>query len=354
MRQGALIAPLIEAQIAMGCAGILAMPNTKPPAARLFEADGPDGYASLEAYLGALHAGGGDAFEEIIVPLYLTKDTCPTMIEKGAKSGLLRACKYYPPHGTTGAEFGAPFEKFMENGVFEALQDHGIILCVHGEAHSLSPTRYFDQKDNAEDLFYRESMPALLRRFPRLKIACEHVTTQTAVDFVKKAGAHVAASVTPQHLLYTVGDLLKGLKYHLYCLPLPKFEKDRAALRAAVTDPQNTRFYAGTDSAPHSVKATDCGCAAGCFTGGIAPQLYAQAFEEAGVNLAAQKGQKALSAFLCQNGRNFYNLPAPTGRIILTKQDSPVDILPTPEGPLTPLPLGLGRKTIPWRLDVRP
>lgn len=353
LRQDDLLPAILRSQTDMGCVGILAMPNTKPPVAKVLK-DDPLDYWCIQGYLDLIKKSGGEALQDIIVPLYLTRDTTPQMIEEGAKSGLLRAAKYYPPHGTTGADFGYPFENYFENGVFEALQEHGVVLCLHGEEHGLGPTQYFAQQTNAEDLFYRERMPRLVERFPDLKVACEHVTTRTAVEFVKGCGDNVAASITPQHLLYTVGDLLQGLKYHLYCLPLLKFEEDRAALRAAVIDRENRKFYAGTDSAPHTVKATDCGCAAGCFTGGIAPQLYAQGFEEAGADFSETGAQKALEVFLCDNGPHFYQLEKPQGMMVLEKRPQNVDILETPAGTLTPLSVGLGQASIPWTLIVNP
>lgn len=349
IRQGDLIAPLLKAQHDMGCAGILAMPNTKPPLAKVLKSD-PLEYWSVEEYLGMLRENGGDVFDDIIVPLYLTKDTTPAMIAEGAKSGVLRAAKYYPPHGTTGADFGYPFENYMQNGVFAAMEEYGITLCIHGEEHAMPGETYFDQDSNAEDYFYTHRMPKLLQQFPKLKVACEHVTTRTAVEFVQKAGPNVAASITPQHLLYTVGHLLQGLKYHLFCLPLLKFEADRAALRAAVLDPANTKFYAGTDSAPHTSKATDCGCAAGCYTGGIAPQLYAQAFEEAGADLGSEAGRSAFERFLCLNGPAFYGLGKMQKTFTLVKEEQAVDFLETKSGPITPLPLGLGQKTLQWKV----
>lgn len=133
-------------------------------------------------------------------------------------------------------------------------------------------------------------MPLLRDKFPNLKMVCEHITTKTAVDFVAGAGDKTGATITPQHLTYTVADLVQGLKYHLYCLPLVKFDEDRAALRAAVLTPSNKRIFAGTDSAPHTTKTTECGCAAGCFTGAIAPQLYAENFD-------LEKGQNNLNHF---------------------------------------------------------
>jgi dihydroorotase len=280
-RQGEMMARLIADHLKMGCAGILAMPNTKPPVAKVFKDDAL-AYWSIEEYRDQLMAAGADAFDTVITPLYLTKDTTPQMIEQGAKAGILQACKYYPPHGTTGADFGYPFAEFITNGVFEAMADHDVMLCVHGEEHALAPEAYFARGTNAEEIFYTERLPQAVEAFPHLKIVGEHVTTKTAVDFIQEAPDNVYGSVTPQHLLYTIGHLLKGLKYDLYCLPLLKFEEDRQALRAAVLDVDNTKFFAGTDSAPHveKVNMTACGCAAGCYTGGIAHELYAWAFAE--------------------------------------------------------------------------
>lgn len=353
-RQDGFLRPLLRAHLDMGCAGILAMPNTKPPVSKVFADDGIAGW-SIEGYLDMIRRAGGDAFSEIIVPLYLTRETTPAMIEQGAATGLLRACKYYPPHGTTGAEHALDFSTLMEKGVFRAMEDCGVVLCVHGEEHGLPAEAYFDRSGNAEEIFYRERMTRLVERFPALRIVAEHLTTETAADFVRQAGKTVAATVTPQHLLYTAGHLLQGFRYHLYCLPLLKFEQDRAALRRAVTARDNTQFFAGTDSAPHTRKTTPCGCAAGCYTGGIAPQLYAEAFEKAGCALDAPQGAEAFRRFLCLNGASFYGLPVPGETFTLERAPQDVQMLRTSEGDVTPLPLGMGVASdeaaiLPWRI----
>lgn len=333
LRQGPAMEAYARAQLAMGCAGVLAMPNTKPPVAKVFEND-PLPHWSIEAYKVMVDQAAKGAFSDIIIPLYLTADTTPQMIEAGAKAGLLKACKYYPPHGTTNADFGRPLQSYVDNGVIEAIRDNGVILCLHGEEHGLKSEAYFGKSTNAEDYFYRERMPKLRDAFPDLKISCEHVTTKAAVDFVKGAGPNTGATITPQHLLFTVGDLVQGLKYHLYCLPLVKFEEDREALLAAVNDPANTQFFAGTDSAPHTTKCTECGCAAGCFTGGIAPQLYIKAFD-------LSKGQRAFEKFLCRNGPAFYNLPVPTKTFTMVKQPAGTTAFETGDGKVVPLTEGL-------------
>lgn len=351
LRQENLLVPIIQSQLDMGCAGVLAMPNTKPPTAKVFKSDDLP-YWSIEEYQDMIFEAGGDQFDVLITPLYLTKDTTAKMIEDGAKSGLLKACKYYPPHGTTGADFGYPMEDFLKGDVLKAMEEHGVVLCIHGEEHHLSAERYFDRGENAEEIFYTERVPRVLDHAPDLKMVCEHITTKKAVDLVHKTGKNVAASVTPQHILYTVGHLLQGFKYHLYCLPLVKFEEDRKAIRDAVTDSQNTKFFAGTDSAAHTTKATQCGCAAGCFTGGIAPQIYAQAFEEAGIDLSTKTNQQSYIRFLCENGRKFYDLPETSKSFTLLKTPQKVVEVDTKDGPITPLPLGLGEVSIPWSIKL--
>jgi dihydroorotase len=348
-RQGDAMGAYIGAHLDMGCAGALAMPNTKPPTAVVFEADENNEYWSIERYRHDLMTAGADAFDVLITPLYLTKSTTPEMIAKGAQAGLLQAAKSYPPHGTTGAEFGIPITEFMQNGVFAAMEEHGVVLNVHGEEHGLSGDKYFDRATNAEEIFYAERMPRVRDAFPDLKIVCEHVTTKKAVDFVGESDSNIAATITPQHLIYTIGDLIQGLKYHLFCLPVLKHVEDRDALRRAALSGDG-HFFAGTDSAPHTTKATDCGCAAGCFTGEIAPQLYAQGFELAGADLDLAENQTAFKKFLCTNGAAFYGLDVPQDSFTLVRQKGVVNVLKTPAGDVTPLPLGLNQSTLPWTI----
>ena len=62
-------------------------------------------------------------------------------------------------------------------------------------------------------------------------------------------------------------------------LPILKAEKHRRVLVDAVTGPHASRFFAGTDSAPHTTlkKYQACGCA-GVYTAHAALELYAAAF----------------------------------------------------------------------------
>ena len=81
----------------------------------------------------------------------------------------------------------------------------------------------------------------------------------------------VAATITPQHLLYSRNALFAGgIRPHYYCLPILKRETHRRALVAAATS-GNPKFFLGTDSAPHArhTKENACGCA-GCYTAPLA------------------------------------------------------------------------------------
>jgi len=345
LRQGDLIAPIMQSQIDMGCYAVLAMPNTKPPVGKIKKFDDGDMW-SIEEYRDMILGAGGDELVHLFTPLYLTKNTTAKMIEDGARSGLLKSVKYYPPHGTTNSDHGVPMEDFLKSDLPQAMVDNGIILNIHGEEHGLCAEEYFNREDNAEEFFYRERMPKLVESFPNLKIVCEHITTKVAADFVRQCNDNVVATITPQHLLYTVGHLIQGLKYHLFCLPVVKFNDDRDALRTVVTKPNQTKFFAGTDSAAHTEKCTPCGCAAGCFTGGIAPQLYVQAFEEAGLDLSLQINQEIFKNFLCHNAPDFYGIARSSETFTLSKTPQKMEMV----GDITPLPLGLGMDTIPWSI----
>ena len=356
LRQDEILPVVINSHINAKCAGLLAMPNTVPPVAKLFQSDN-EPYMSIEEYQDIILMHTKDQIEYLITPLYLTKKTTPELIIKGVHTGLLKACKFYPPFGTTNADHGCEIDFFIENGVFKEMEKQGVILCIHGEESNLSTQEYFDKNKNAEEIFYKHSMQKLHRLFPNLKIVCEHLTTEVAVEFVKGANNNVAATITPQHLLYTIADLIKGFKYHLYCLPLLKFENDRDALRSAVTSLNNTKFFAGTDSAPHIHKVTECGCAAGCFTAEVAPQMYLEAFEKAGLNMEDEQSQEIFKRFLCINGAQFYNLPISKKQFTVTKIPSRIDTIKYKNGSLVPLPVGLNSNhessptTLNWSID---
>ena len=131
---------------------------------------------------------------------------------------------------------------------------------------------------------------------------------------MRAASENIAATVTVHHLLLNRNALFSGgIRPHHYCLPVLKRETHRQALIEAATS-GHSRFFLGTDSAPHPVsgKESACGCA-GIYTAHAAIELYAEVFEQAG---ALDK----LEAFASFHGADFYHLPRNIDRITLVKE----------------------------------
>ncbi len=65
-----------------------------------------------------------------------------------------------------------------------------------------------------EAVFIDTVLTPLLERVPDLRVVLEHITTKQAVDFVASAPSSVAATVTPQHMLYN-RNVLFQVRQHL-------------------------------------------------------------------------------------------------------------------------------------------
>ncbi len=221
----------------------------------------------------------------------------------------MHAIKYYPAGATTNSDSGVTaIERAYP--AFEAMEREGLVLCVHGEVTDPA-VDVFDR----ERVFIERHLAGVVARFPGLRIVVEHLTTRDGVDFVRACGPNVAATLTPQHLIYSRNALFGGgfLRPHLYCLPVLKRETHRQALVAAATS-GSPKFFLGTDSAPHprGAKESACGCA-GCYSAPFALELYAEVFEDAG---ALDK----LEGFASFHGADFYRLPRNTRRVTLTRE----------------------------------
>ncbi|MDP3875914.1 MAG: dihydroorotase [Methylobacter sp.] len=298
VRNGAVLKTVLP-HTARQFARAIIMPNLKPPVTTVAQA-----LVYREEILQAVPAGVD--FTPLMT-LYLTGSTTVDEIEKAAASEHVHAFKLYPAGATTNSDSGVADIKAVYP-LFAAMEKHDIPLLIHGEV-----------TDDACDIFDRERvfidtyLIDIAKNFPGLRIVVEHVTTTEAVQFVQDSSAHIAATITPQHLLFNRNALLAGgIKPHYYCLPIIKRESHRLSLiKAAISG--NPKFFLGTDSAPHlsSLKENACGCA-GCYSAHAALELYAEAFERAG---ALDK----LEAFASFYGADFYRLPRNSGTITLEK-----------------------------------
>ena len=278
----------------------IVMPNLKPAITTTDMAR-----AYRQRILSALPAGS--RFEPLLT-LYLTNTTTADEIDRARAAGFIHGVKLYPAGATTHSDAGVTdIQKVY--GVLAHMEKVGMRLLIHGE----SPQADVDVFDR-EAHFMDTVLQPLLDRFPKLQVVFEHITTARAVEFVKAARAGVAATITPQHLLHNRNAIfLGGIRPHYYCLPILKREQDRQALLEAATC-GNSRFFLGTDSAPHeqSTKENACGCA-GMFTAHAAIELYAEAFESVG-------RLDRLEGFASHFGADFYGLPRHTDGITLLKE----------------------------------
>lgn len=278
----------------------IVMPNLSPPITTV---------AAANAYYQRIlqHMPPADTFTPLMT-LYLTDNISPAVILEAGKANTIKACKLYPAGATTGSSAGVHDIKKLYP-VFDAMQQANLLLLIHGE--SINPkTDVFDR----EKEFIEQQLKPIVSDFPHLRIVLEHITTHTAVEFIKQAPSNIAATITAHHLLYNRNALLGSkLNPHYYCMPILKREKDRQALVTAATS-GNSKFFLGTDSAPHTIanKESSCGCA-GIYTAHAAIELYAEAFDQAN---ALDK----LNNFSSKFGAEFYQLPTNTKTLTLIKK----------------------------------
>jgi dihydroorotase len=329
LRDGAALAAVLPATANVFARAIV-MPNLRPPVTTVAAAA-----AYRDRILAARPANRQSDFTPLMT-LYLTDNTSPDEVKRAKESGFVHAFKYYPAGATTNSEDGVSKLERAYAALAE-MESEDVVLCVHGEVTD-ADVDVFDR----ERVFVDRQLAQIVSDFPGLRVVVEHITTREAAQFVADAGPNVAATITPQHLLYSRNALFAGaLRPHLYCLPILKRETHRAALVAAATS-GNRKFFLGTDSAPHArhTKESGCGCA-GCYSAPIALPLYAEAFEDA-------EALDRLEGFASWFGADFYRLPRNVEQVTLVREpDAVPSELQFGEHTIVPLRAG---ESVRWRV----
>jgi dihydroorotase len=299
LRDGAMLATVLPFT-AHQFARAIVMPNLLSPVTDI---------ATARAYRDRILAALPEAAEFLpLMTCYLTDTTDPEEVARGYEEGAFAAVKLYPARATTNSAFGVTdYDRISP--VLERMAVFGMPLLIHGEVTD-PEVDVFDR----EAVFIDRVLDPLQRRFPALRIVLEHITTEEAVSYITSGGPNLAATITAHHLAVNRNAIFAGgIRPHLYCLPIAKREKHRLALRRAATS-GHSRFFLGTDSAPHAISAkeTACGCA-GIFTAPCALEIYAEIFEE-------EAALHCLEAFASLNGPQFYGLPSNEARVILQRE----------------------------------
>lgn len=306
----------------------IVMPNLVPPITNA---------AALLAYRERIEQAVplGSSFTPLMT-IYLTNSSTPAVIREAHASGAV-AAKLYPAGATTNSDAAVTNLELLYP-TFEAMQQCGMLLLVHGEVTD-SNIDIFDR----EKTFIDRHLRKIHQDFPHLKVVFEHITTREAVEFVNSASENLAATITPQHLMLNRNDLLVGgIRPHNFCLPVLKRMTHQQALRDAVKS-GSAKFFLGTDSAPHEKqhKESACGCA-GCYSAWSALELYTEVFEQLD---ALDKLENFASNF----GPDFYGLARNEGTVTLEKSSWVVpDSIELPNGQAI-VPFHAG-ETINWKV----
>ena len=342
-----LVTPLIEAG---GCDTVYVMPNLQPPIKTVSEA------LSYHQQLTSLAPN-----VTFLMSLFLHPDLTPSIIADAAKSGIIYGVKLYPAGVTTNSSDGVLDIEYYYP-IFAAMEEHNLILNLHGEMVSSSPnaTSFSNRKEaisvlNAEPKF----LPQLFKlhtSFPNLRIILEHVSTAEGIEAVKKCGDTVTGTITAHHLWMTIDDWCSDV--FSFCKPVAKTPSDRLTLIRAVVESQG-KFFFGSDSAPHSLeskKERGKSTPAGCFTQPWCTGLVIGALEEGVKNGwigEEDVSREVLEGFLSTYGKKFYQVEeAKERRLVLEKKGERIkDVVRSHDGNLEVVPFGAGKEvwSVSWK-----
>ena len=249
---------------------------------------------------------------EPLMTIYFNEKLTLEELKRIQISSKIIGIKLYPKGVTTNSNKG--IDSFNSGyKIFEMMEKLDIPLLIHGEVNDPN-IDIFDR----EKIFIEKNLINAHKEFPDLRIVLEHISTKESTEFVKETSNNIAATITPQHLLYNRNELFAGgLKPHAFCLPVLKREEHRVAvLGAAISG--NPKFFLGTDSAPHkkSEKESSCGCA-GIYSALNAMEIYAEIFDR---NNAIEKLENFSSKF----GADFYRLSQNKNKIKLVRSSNKV------------------------------
>lgn len=293
-RQGKELAFYVK-QTARWCAKALVMPNTIPAIA-----SGRDAQVYQNAIIETLRENEREAFTPLMTCKLYAKHTVADIREM-KQAGVI-ACKLYPQGVTTHSEDGVS-DPCMLADVYKEMEAQNMVLCIHGE----QPNAFVLDRERK----FLEVLANIQKIAPKLRIVLEHVSSAESVQYVcADTSSYLSATVTVHHALFTLDDMLgNNLNPHLFCKPVLKYPKDASAIQEVLLQ-ENSKFFLGTDSAPHIVGKKECasGCA-GVYSAPVALSLLTDFFYKKRHVFASSDGWiQALEKFTSLYGAEFYEL----------------------------------------------
>ena len=318
LRQGAMLKTTVR-DAAAWFAQAVVMPNTLPPI------NTPERLAAYRDEILSLAPG----FKPVM-SFKLYPGMSASAVKAMAKAGALLG-KLYPAGATTNSEDGVTSWHQIKEAL-GAMSDLGLVLSIHCE----KPDAFvFDREYK-----YHREFSAICRAYPDLRMVFEHISDRRSIDFVASLPDRVAGTITAHHLLLTLDDVIgANMNPHTFCKPVVKGSKDRDALQQAAFS-GSSKFFFGSDSAPHLKTKKESGAAAGgIYSSPYAVPLMAELFE--------QQGQlKKLENFMSVFGPKFYGLKPAKEKLVLIKKESTI---PAVTDRIVPLCAG---KTVSWSIKA--
>jgi dihydroorotase len=359
LRQGAmleLVAPMVRKRFA----GAIVMPNTMPPITNAIKISHYD-HDIHRAMYPQLSLGKRESFPvttlfKCAMTLYFTDTLDPREMEFAQKIGCV-GVKYYPRGLTTNSDSGikdpsALWQKGTNShAVLKKLAELGMVLLVHAADGFDKNGKELDPYDQ-EKYFVEHTLSRIIEAHPDLKIAVEHLSTKSGVEFMLQNGSEkLGCSFTLHHLTKDRRDVFRsGFHPHLMWWPIIQPVEHKEALQElAVAD--KPFVWLGSDSAPHPVGKKEAACCiGGVLTAHIGIEGYAEAFED----LHALDDR--FERFASINGPNFYRLEPSAETITLVHEEwevkeafYAVDVAKESGGPDKVIPFRLGEK-VQWKL----
>lgn len=309
LRDGKMLRDVTPLSAETFCGAVI-MPNLEPPVRTLEQ---------VVEYKSQINEAKGDRTFEPYMTVYFDPTFTPKFMEEIRP--YIIGPKFYSKGMTTNSHHGTDPEDHRVLDVLGAMESLGIPVLVHGEYRGFVMDR--------ERLFAKLCYAGWAKRFPKLKIVMEHITTAECAELLLEY-ENIFATITPQHLAFTLDELLgDNLNPHLFCKPVLKTPEDRAVLRQVVFghdpkwEPARKKVCLGTDSAPHDItKKLECGCA-GVFSAPIALQFLAAGFVGPRVDLFDRhwSGTNRFQQFVSDNAKAIYGVVPPPKKVVLKRQE---------------------------------
>lgn len=318
LRQGAMLKTTVR-DAAAWFAQAVVMPNTLPPI------NTPERLAAYRDQILSIAPG----FKPVM-SFKLYPGMSASAVKAMAKAGALLG-KLYPAGATTNSEDGVTSWHQIKEAL-GAMSDLGLVLSIHCE----KPDAFVLDREYK----YHREFAAICKAYPDLRMVFEHISDRRSIDFVASLPDRVAGTITAHHLLLTLDDVIgANMNPHTFCKPVVKGPKDRDALQQAAFS-GSSKFFFGSDSAPHLKTKKESGAAAGgIYSSPYAVPLVAELFE--------QQGQiKKLENFMSVFGPEFYGLKPAKEKLVLIKKESTI---PAVIDGIVPLCAG---KSVSWSIKA--